>query len=106
MVITHAPMMLPATPQRTADSRRVAPTPITAEVIVCVVEIGAWNTYAVVYRTDAATDSAAKPRGGSRSTIRRPKVRMMRQPRSEEHTSELQSRGHLVCRLLLEKKNK
>src|SRR5690625_6459384 len=23
-------------------------------------------------------------------------------PRSEEHTSELQSRGHLVCRLLLE----
>src|SRR5690625_6601063 len=24
-------------------------------------------------------------------------------PRSEEHTSELQSRGHLVCRLLLEK---
>src|SRR5690625_6392454 len=28
-----------------------------------------------------------------------------RSPRSEEHTSELQSRGHLVCRLLLEKKN-
>src|SRR5437660_8988790 len=27
-----------------------------------------------------------------------------RRPRSEEHTSELQSRGHLVCRLLLEKK--
>src|SRR5690625_5784720 len=26
--------------------------------------------------------------------------------RSEEHTSELQSRGHLVCRLLLEKQNK
>src|SRR5690625_5582930 len=25
--------------------------------------------------------------------------------RSEEHTSELQSRGHLVCRLLLETKN-
>src|SRR5687768_17998868 len=29
-----------------------------------------------------------------------------RQPRSEEHTSELQSRLHLVCRLLLEKKNR
>src|SRR5207253_8987207 len=28
-----------------------------------------------------------------------------RRMRSEEHTSELQSRGHLVCRLLLEKKN-
>src|SRR5690625_6821448 len=27
-----------------------------------------------------------------------------RPQRSEEHTSELQSRGHLVCRLLLEKK--
>src|SRR5207253_7807148 len=30
-------------------------------------------------------------------------VRLLR-IRSEEHTSELQSRGHLVCRLLLEKK--
>src|SRR2546422_7205270 len=29
-----------------------------------------------------------------------------RLPRSEEHTSELQSRLHLVCRLLLEKKKK
>src|SRR2546429_2274710 len=29
-----------------------------------------------------------------------------RQQRSEEHTSELQSRLHLVCRLLLEKKKK
>src|SRR5690625_6679315 len=28
------------------------------------------------------------------------------QSRSEEHTSELQSRGQLVCRLLLEKKNR
>src|SRR5207253_9947481 len=30
----------------------------------------------------------------------------LRLSRSEEHTSELQSRGHLVCRLLLEKKKK
>src|SRR2546422_7921293 len=29
-----------------------------------------------------------------------------KRPRSEEHTSELQSRLHLVCRLLLEKKKK
>src|SRR5215208_3309110 len=29
-----------------------------------------------------------------------------RRTRSEEHTSELQSRGHLVCRLLLEKKKR
>src|SRR5690625_5649042 len=32
-------------------------------------------------------------------------LRIMSLLRSEEHTSELQSRGHLVCRLLLEKKN-
>src|SRR5690606_41996840 len=32
--------------------------------------------------------------------------RASHQPRSEEHTSELQSRENLVCRLLLEKKNK
>src|SRR2546422_3220147 len=38
-------------------------------------------------------------RAGSRSP---PPVRT--KPRSEEHTSELQSRLHLVCRLLLEKK--
>src|SRR5207253_10829566 len=43
-----------------------------------------------------------------RNPIRRP-VRLVLLPealamdRSEEHTSELQSRGHLVCRLLLEK---
>src|SRR3712207_8624590 len=30
----------------------------------------------------------------------------LRRHRSEEHTSELQSRQYLVCRLLLEKKNK
>src|SRR5437870_8033215 len=30
-------------------------------------------------------------------------ILMLPQSRSEEHTSELQSRGHLVCRLLLEK---
>src|SRR5690606_39386799 len=31
---------------------------------------------------------------------------IMQQARSEEHTSELQSRENIVCRLLLEKKNK
>src|SRR5205809_4327584 len=37
---------------------------------------------------------------------RRVGVVVRRQARSEEHTSELQSRLHLVCRLLLEKKKK
>src|SRR5262245_64210706 len=36
----------------------------------------------------------------------RPPGAMLRRGRSEEHTSELQSLRHLVCRLLLEKKKK
>src|SRR3989442_9836312 len=36
----------------------------------------------------------------------RPQRRAIGTRRSEEHTSELQSRPHLVCRLLLEKKKK
>src|SRR5215208_8512477 len=39
-------------------------------------------------------------------TWRRPTRICARHRRSEEHTSELQSRGHLVCRLLLEKQKK
>src|SRR2546422_6419266 len=38
--------------------------------------------------------------------IRHDRVRETEEFRSEEHTSELQSRLHLVCRLLLEKKKK
>src|SRR2546429_4562498 len=41
------------------------------------------------------------PLGGEPKGYKYPK-----KPRSEEHTSELQSRLHLVCRLLLEKKTK
>src|SRR5690625_1661891 len=41
------------------------------------------------------------PQGDERKLIKR---LTNREVRSEEHTSELQSRGHLVCRLLLEKK--
>src|SRR2546422_11516399 len=40
-----------------------------------------------------------------RSVRRRMMVERQYDLRSEEHTSELQSRLHLVCRLLLEKKN-
>src|SRR2546422_3248647 len=50
------------------------------------------------------------PQGGDRTDgPLRPGARAPRQGdrrRSEEHTSELQSRLHLVCRLLLEKKKK
>src|SRR5437870_10438545 len=52
------------------------------------------------FRAVAADVGATSERSGGRlyglySTAKK---------RSEEHTSELQSRGHLVCRLLLEKK--
>src|SRR5690625_5684324 len=42
----------------------------------------------------ASLSTCTAPRGASAAVSR-----------SEEHTSELQSRGHLVCRLLLEKKD-
>src|SRR5690348_12490055 len=71
--------MLPATPQRTADTFFVAPTPMIADVIVCVVEIGR-PSRDVANSTALATDSAAKPAGGSRWMTRRPSVRMTRQP--------------------------
>src|SRR5437870_2287237 len=49
------------------------------------------------------SEERAFERVGSNQTLRAD-VRLI--ARSEEHTSELQSRGHLVCRLLLEKKQK
>src|SRR5439155_20750180 len=67
--------------------------------------------YTTLFRSDA---------GGAGGAERRPTLAFTRsglvvdrgdlayhlkRERSEEHTSELQSRGHLVCRLLLEKKN-
>src|SRR5690625_5886158 len=62
------------------------------------------------------TAQAAGPRRrrGGRAWGRRPETvagrwrrgRWRHGRRSEEHTSELQSRGHLVCRLLLEKKKR
>src|SRR5207253_9855598 len=53
--------------------------------------------------------SSPEPLGTQRRTSSEdPRTRAVlsrQRRRSEEHTSELQSRGHLVCRLLLEKKN-
>src|SRR5947208_8726350 len=40
------------------------------------------------------------------SVARMARIKVQRKKRSEEHTSELQSPDHLVCRLLLEKKKK
>src|SRR5687768_18370337 len=46
-----------------------------------------------------------RPAGRGRGRVPPAGRRRRRRMRSEEHTSELQSRLHLVCRLLLEKKN-
>src|SRR3712207_7210725 len=45
-------------------------------------------------------------RAGAAGPLRRPGQPASAGARSEEHTSELQSRQYLVCRLLLEKKKK
>src|SRR5205814_9832009 len=63
----------------------------------------------------ASTTTARRPRSGrwrpltcpSRASLPSSRGRRAKsKPRSEEHTSELQSLRHLVCRLLLEKKKK
>src|SRR2546422_4365890 len=60
--------------------------------------------YTTLFRslwTKAVVNSAINPV----TAIARVRNRdVLKTPRSEEHTSELQSRLHLVCRLLLEKK--
>src|SRR5258708_17870904 len=60
----------------------------------------------VLYFTKSSDTSAVRTR-----SVRKPastcwSLMKLRTSRSEEHTSELQSPDHLVCRLLLEKKNK
>src|SRR5437870_10202148 len=75
---------------RTMDSsslRSVASVESRATVVLPLPE-GPQNRYAAPSRTRLAACTTS------------PRV----STRSEEHTSELQSRGHLVCRLLLEKK--
>src|SRR2546422_2543779 len=66
--------------------------------------------YTTLFRSARSTRLCAAHRlpahVGAWSRGRRGAHRAGRSSRSEEHTSELQSRLHLVCRLLLEKKKK
>ena len=55
--------MLPATPQRTADSRRVAPTPMIDAVVTCVVETGTANTVAVAIMHAGGDRLGGEPAG-------------------------------------------
>src|SRR5437870_10122270 len=65
--------------------------------------------YTTLFRSRPTTGRVDRRTRGNTGASSRPGWyrRLARPPyrdRSEEHTSELQSRGHLVCRLLLEKK--
>src|SRR5438876_7738759 len=57
--------------------------------------------YTTLFRS---RDHLAPAHGGEQRAQLRRRVAQLRSLRSEEHTSELQSPVHLVCRLLLEKK--
>src|SRR2546429_7080301 len=58
--------------------------------------------YTTLFRSHEAVDLLVSAGGSPRRLVSARSART----RSEEHTSELQSRLHLVCRLLLEKKKK
>src|SRR5260221_8703764 len=67
--------------------------------------------YTTLFRSSRRTRSSPPSRNAASSWRRfaarragRPTRRRASRPRSEEHTSELQSHSDLVCRLLLEKK--
>src|SRR5690625_6649452 len=60
--------------------------------------------YPLPYQPQVAEDLPVVVVDGDRSAMSRMLIQFADATRSEEHTSELQSRGHLVCRLLLEKK--
>src|SRR5437660_9725532 len=58
--------------------------------------------YTTLFRSGVPSHGCREP---ARQVARAWVGETLKRVRSEEHTSELQSRGHLVCRLLLEKKN-
>src|SRR5579859_5325616 len=79
MVRTQAQTMRRVTPQRTAERRRVAPTPTMAPVMVWVVLTGMPKTaFAMIVSPPAV--SAANPPNGVSLVMRWPMVLMMRQP--------------------------
>src|SRR4051794_41239920 len=64
--------------------------------------------YTTLFRSEAPGDIFAEPTGAESESIFAEEIAKSlprSSLRSEEHTSELQSPVHLVCRLLLEKKN-
>src|SRR2546422_1144214 len=62
--------------------------------------------YTTLFRSPLPSCAGKSSTSCQRQTISNLRVVRRQELRSEEHTSELQSRLHLVCRLLLEKKKK
>src|SRR2546422_6347119 len=60
--------------------------------------------YTTLFRSSPALVRNVLGNVGDRAAVFSAQAQPLEHPRSEEHTSELQSRLHLVCRLLLEKK--
>src|SRR5258708_31497900 len=60
--------------------------------------------YTTLFRSSLAGSTRGIERAAIAPARRARRLRSIRITRSEEHTSELQSPDHLVCRLLLEKK--
>src|SRR5258707_11722259 len=61
--------------------------------------------YTTLFRSRGMDKGSVNLHGHSHGRLK-PQLRLQPSMRSEEHTSELQSRQYLVCRLLLEKKKK
>src|SRR3712207_8807185 len=78
---------------------------VTGEEMLQLAEAGipAWEALAAVLGVDVATAQEKVTRGQVRANEMFAAIEQGAGPRSEEHTSELQSRQYLVCRLLLEK---
>ena len=79
IVNTQAQMIRPATPHLTALRRRVAPTPMIAPVMVCVVETG-MPKLVTPNKVKAPAVSAQKPPTGLSLVIFDPIVLTIRQP--------------------------
>src|SRR5690625_5966644 len=93
-----SPQSLPST---------VAGEVVAGEAVACGARTGfpaILSSRGCTYRTKEINAATGFPGKETTGTGRPASLVQHDAPRSEEHTSELQSRGHLVCRLLLEKK--
>src|SRR5687768_17818284 len=77
---------------------------ITSSVLVSTDEVGSSRIRIGAFLTNARATEIRWRSPPESFAPRSPRMVLYPSGRSEEHTSELQSRLHLVCRLLLEKK--